>query len=145
MKNEAHARIKINQLLSEAGWRFFDSPKGPANILLENFVKISQHDIDEWGNDYEKIKGGSLDFLLLDSNHKPLCVLEAKLFVIGYPQNTENFYPIWKSGTIASEPNLMPLGIPFFYIDATTRKGMSGSPVVFRDNKISDPKGGISF
>ncbi|MGN6298500.1 MAG: DEAD/DEAH box helicase family protein [Ginsengibacter sp.] len=78
MKNEAHARIKINQLLSEAGWRFFDSPKGPANILLENFVKISQHDIDEWGNDYEKIKGGSLDFLLLDSNHKPLCVLEAK-------------------------------------------------------------------
>jgi hypothetical protein len=24
MKNEAHARIKINQLLSEAGWRFFD-------------------------------------------------------------------------------------------------------------------------
>lgn len=78
MKNEAHARIKINQLLSEAGWRFLDSPKGQANILLENFVKISQHDIDEWGNDYEKINGGSLDFLLLDSNHKPLCVLEAK-------------------------------------------------------------------
>jgi type I restriction enzyme, R subunit len=25
MKNEAHARIKINQLLTEAGWRFFDN------------------------------------------------------------------------------------------------------------------------
>ena len=78
MKKEAHARIKINQLLSDAGWQFFDSPKGSANILLENFVKISEHDIDEWGNDYEKIKGGSLDFLLLDSNSKPMCVLEAK-------------------------------------------------------------------
>ena len=62
MKNEAHARIKINQLLSEAGWLFFDSDKGAANILLEHFVKISEHKIDEWGNDYEKIKGGSLEF-----------------------------------------------------------------------------------
>src|SRR6185437_7987263 len=78
MKNEAHARIKINQLLSEAGWLFFDSDKGAANILLEHFVKISEHKIDEWGNDYEKIKGGSLDFLLLDSYGKPVCVLEAK-------------------------------------------------------------------
>ncbi|MEO7315097.1 MAG: serine protease [Ginsengibacter sp.] len=67
------------------------------------------------------------------------------LFVIGYPQNTDNFYPIWKSGTIASEPNFLNVGISTFYIDATTRKGMSGSPVVFRDNKISDQKGGIQF
>lgn len=28
MKNEAHARIKINQLLYEAGWRFFDNEQG---------------------------------------------------------------------------------------------------------------------
>ena len=36
MKNEGHARIRINQLLSEAGWLFFDSDKGAANILLDN-------------------------------------------------------------------------------------------------------------
>jgi type I restriction enzyme R subunit len=78
MKNEAHARIKINQLLSEAGWRFFDDEQGNANILLENHVKITQNVIDAWGNDYEKVKSGSLDFLLLDSNNKPICVLEAK-------------------------------------------------------------------
>jgi len=75
---EANARIKINKLLEEAGWRFFDEEKGPANILLENYVKISHAEIDAWGNDYEKIKGGSLDFLLVDSNNKPICVLEAK-------------------------------------------------------------------
>jgi type I restriction enzyme R subunit len=78
MKNEAHARIKINQLLTEAGWRFFDTEHGKANILLENYVKISQVAIDAWGNDYEKIKGGSLDFLLVDDNNRPICVLEAK-------------------------------------------------------------------
>ncbi len=78
MKNEAIARIRINKLLEEAGWRFFDDEKGSANILLENKVKITQKAIDEWGEDYEKTKNGSLDFLLVDSIDKPICVLEAK-------------------------------------------------------------------
>ncbi|MBT3801242.1 MAG: DEAD/DEAH box helicase family protein, partial [Bacteroidetes bacterium] len=78
MKNEAHSRIKINKLLEEAGWRFFDNEEGKANILLENHVKITNEMVDAWGNDYEEVKGGSLDFLLVDSNNKPICVLEAK-------------------------------------------------------------------
>lgn len=78
LQNEAHARIKINQLLEKAGWRFFDNHEGKANILLENHVKITQKEIDAWGNDYDKVKTGSLDFLLVDSNNKPICVLEAK-------------------------------------------------------------------
>lgn len=78
LQNEAHARIRINQLLTEGGWRFFDNEEGKANILLENHVKISQKEIDAWGNDYEKVKSGSLDFLLVDSNNNPICVLEAK-------------------------------------------------------------------
>ncbi|MBN1927612.1 MAG: DEAD/DEAH box helicase family protein [Prolixibacteraceae bacterium] len=78
LNNEAHARIKINKLLEEAGWRFFDTDKGKANILLENHVKITQQEVDAWGNDFEKTKSGSLDFLLVDTNNKPICVLEAK-------------------------------------------------------------------
>lgn len=78
INNEAHARIKINKLLEGAGWRFFDNPEGKANILLENHVKITQQQVDEWGNDYEKTKSGALDFLLVDSDDKPICVLEAK-------------------------------------------------------------------
>ncbi len=78
LQNEAHARIKINQLLDEAGWRFFDDHEGKANILLENHVKITQKDVDAWGTDYEKVKSGSLDFLLVDTDNKPICVLEAK-------------------------------------------------------------------
>jgi len=78
MYNEAHARIKINKLLEEAGWRFFNNEQGKANILLENHVKITQQEVDAWGNDFEKTRSGSLDFLLVDSNNKPICVLEAK-------------------------------------------------------------------
>ena len=32
---EAKARIKINKLLEDSGWRFFDDKNGKANIQLE--------------------------------------------------------------------------------------------------------------
>lgn len=78
MKKEAKARIKINNLLQQSGWRFFDSPEGPANIILENNVKITEKALDDFGNDFEKTKNGYIDFLLLDKNGFPLVVLEAK-------------------------------------------------------------------
>lgn len=73
MSKEAKARIKINKLLEEAGWRFFDDEKGRANILLENHIKFA-----DLGDDFETTKHGFIDFLLLDANDKPLLVLEAK-------------------------------------------------------------------
>lgn len=75
---EAKARIKINKLLEEAGWRFFDDEKGPANIQLEPNVKITKKDIDAFGVDFESTKGGFVDFLLLDEKGFPFVVLEAK-------------------------------------------------------------------
>ncbi len=77
-KKEALARIKINKLLEEAGWRFFDDERGPANVVLEPNVKISESQINEMGEDFEKTKNGFVDFLLLDDNGNPLVVLEAK-------------------------------------------------------------------
>lgn len=75
---EATARIKINRLLSDAGWRFFDDESGAANIVLEPNVKISQIDLDALGQDLEKVTNGFVDFLLLDERGKPLVVLEAE-------------------------------------------------------------------
>ena len=37
---EAKARIKINKLLEEAGWRFFDDKDGKATIKLESIFQI---------------------------------------------------------------------------------------------------------
>ena len=78
MQKEAKARIKINNLLQNAGWRFFDDEKGNANIVLENNAKITKQAIDEFGNDFEKTKKGFIDFLLLDEKGFPFVVLEAK-------------------------------------------------------------------
>jgi len=75
---EAKARIKINKLLEEAGWRFFDDEKGSANIQLEPSVKISEKDLDAFGEDFESTKSGFIDFLLLDERGFPFIVLEAK-------------------------------------------------------------------
>jgi type I restriction enzyme R subunit len=78
MNKEAKSRIKINKLLEDAGWRFFDDENGPANIILENNVKLTQKIINELGEDFEKTKNGFIDFLLLDDRGFPLIVLEAK-------------------------------------------------------------------
>ncbi len=75
---EAQARIKINRLLEESEWRFFDTKKGKANIRLENNTKITEDVLNELGEDFQKTKKGFIDFLLLDDKGFPLIVLEAK-------------------------------------------------------------------
>ena len=78
MQKEAKARIKINKLLEDSGWKFFDDEKGKANISLEPGVKVSKQKIDELGNDFEKTKTGFIDYLLLDEKGFSVAVLEAK-------------------------------------------------------------------
>lgn len=75
---EAKARIKINKLLEDSGWRFFDDENGKANIVLEPNVAITKSQMDNLGEDFEKLSSGFIDFLLLDENSRPLVVLEAK-------------------------------------------------------------------
>lgn len=75
---EATARIKINKLLEAAGWRFFPTAEGSANIRLESTVAINPADLDSLGDDFEKADRGFVDFLLLDARGFPLIVLEAK-------------------------------------------------------------------
>jgi type I restriction enzyme R subunit len=77
-KKEAFARLKINKLLEEAGWRFFDDENGYANVQVEPNVKISKKQVEDMGENFDKVKNGFIDFLLLDENGHPFVVLEAK-------------------------------------------------------------------
>ena len=77
-EKEAKARIKINKLLEEANWRFFDDENGKANIALEKNAKITESHINAMGDDFEETKKGFIDFLLQDEKGFPLIVLEAK-------------------------------------------------------------------
>ena len=75
---EATARIKINKLLENAGWRFFANSGGPANIQLEPSVTIKRQDLDALGEDFQRAGKGFIDFLLLNEKGFPFIVLEAK-------------------------------------------------------------------
>jgi len=78
MPKEAKARIRINKYLEDAGWRFFDTDAGPANICLETNVKITEQALNDLGEDFEKTKNGFTDYILLDDIGFPFVVLEAK-------------------------------------------------------------------
>jgi hypothetical protein len=52
--------------------------------------------------------------------------------LIGYPcgyYDTKNALPIWKTGTVASEPDIDFEGKPYFLVDVSAFPGMSGAPV----------------
>src|SRR3954471_8790563 len=79
MPAEAKARIRINDLLSKSGWRFFADANGPVNVQLEAHVKLTKKKaLDELGNDFEKTPHGYVNYLLLDERGFPIAVLEAK-------------------------------------------------------------------
>lgn len=54
------------------------------------------------------------------------------VFILGYPFDITGGkeLPIWKRGTISTEPIIDIDNLPKFLIDTATRSGMSGSPVI---------------
>jgi hypothetical protein len=56
-----------------------------------------------------------------------------EVFVLGYPFGPEPpGYPVWKRGSMASEPDLARIGTGYYLVDTASRPGMSGSPVIRR-------------
>lgn len=60
------------------------------------------------------------------------------VFIIGYPLNLfgGGAFPIWKRGSVATEPDIDYEDLPKFIVDSSTRRGMSGSPVVMRKKGV---------
>jgi hypothetical protein len=70
-------------------------------------------------------------------NEVPVSVSD-DVFVLGYPYklNGAMELPIWKRGSIATEPSIDIDKLPKILIDTATRPGMSGSPVIFQRSGI---------
>lgn len=55
------------------------------------------------------------------------------VFVLGYPYGLRSTnLPIWKRGSLASEPQALTQDQPYRLIDTASRPGMSGAPVIRR-------------
>jgi hypothetical protein len=70
------------------------------------------------------------------------------VFVVGFPENikTAGEMPIWKRGSIASEPDIDIDDLPYLLVDTGTRSGMSGAPVLRRASAGIFPYGdGTNF
>jgi hypothetical protein len=68
----------------------------------------------------------------------------AEVFILGFPMGLalQGVFPVWKRGSIASEPLIAIDGnLPIFFVDAATRHGMSGSPVVYFGSELTNSRG----
>lgn len=70
---EAKARLIINKMLEEAWWKLIDDTSWSATVVVENNVTM-----ESLGDDFEWTSGWFIDYLLVDNDWFPLCVLEAK-------------------------------------------------------------------
>jgi Trypsin-like peptidase domain len=69
------------------------------------------------------------------ANTKLRIEIGMEVFILGYPFKIERpgpAYPVWKRGSIASEPELVGLTTPYMLVDTASRPGMSGAPVIRR-------------
>ena len=71
-------------------------------------------------------------------------IVADNVYVLGFPYGLRagGNFPIWKRATIASEPDIDYAELPQFIIDSTTRKGMSGAPVIMRRQGIHNLNNG---
>lgn len=78
---------------------------------------------------YDLFPINNLDF---DSEYPP--EVSDDVFIVGYPFSDITYLqmPIWKKGSIASEPNINLDQLPKLLIDTATRPGLSGSPVIYQ-------------
>ena len=65
--------------------------------------------------------------------------------LLGYPfgfYDQKHFLPVWKTGHVASEPNVDFEGKPAFLVDVSAFPGMSGSPVLAVANGVYEAEDG---
>lgn len=79
----------------------------------------------------------------LETSIEMLVPPASSVSIIGYPfGKMVRLFPIWVNGFVASEPELDFEGKPIFVVDARTRPGSSGSPVIaFREGNVLTTEG----
>jgi len=95
------------------------------------------------GNTLAEIAIYPLDLSLADTDMLASPALSVSIIGFPFGMASDGAFPIWKTGHIASDPDLNYKGLPVFLIDATTRSGMSGAPVILKTNTYIPKSGGF--
>ena len=122
--NEADARIQIDALLREAGW----DPSDKRQVRTEVFTAIQGTESSAVVREEpEASQTGRCDYALLDTNGRPLAVIEAKRGGINPYTAKEQALPYAKS-----------IGAPFIFLS-------NGDVIYFWDYKNDDARIVSSF
>ena len=80
MPSEAQARITINKMLEDAGWRFLPDGSGNReNVILEHRLSGRTFSPNaDLGQDFERAPEGFVDYVLLNTDGRAVAVVEAK-------------------------------------------------------------------
>lgn len=97
---------------------YLEHPKG--RLIDVVAIKLPKYDDIDIHNAFGALTSVQFDKQITDACH-----------IVGFPKgiSTGGKLPIWKTGHIASEIEINHDEKPMFLIDASTREGMSGSPV----------------
>jgi hypothetical protein len=83
----------------------------------------------------------SEEHTLVDMKMRPT----SQATLLGYPYgffDTRNFLPVWKTGHLATEPNVDFQGQPVFLVDVSAFPGMSGAPVIGVSSGVYESESG---
>ncbi len=130
---------------SKVGWHSFE-----LNLYQDSEPVWYEHPEHGHKVDAVAIPLGISASMLKPANAKELDLEKITLrpsldvYVLGYPLGLTGGakLPIWKRGSIASEPDIDLDKLPKFFIDTATRQGMSGSPVYAQQSGYIIPEGG---
>lgn len=139
----------------------FESTELPGALGLTDFFEISLYEDDDFKNPTWYIhpdKGYLIDVIAIPLERKEKIPSHIRLFpinkydfdtefspkvaddvfIIGYPFDISGGLdlPIWKRGSIASEPIIDIDNLPKMFVDTASRPGMSGSPVIMQRTGI---------
>lgn len=120
----------------------FNKPKWyfhPSKGYLIDVVVIP---IDRKINIPNHVKLYPINSFEYDSEYK--IAVSDDVFILGYPLDIVSILdlPLWKRGTIATEPFFDINGLPMMYVDTATTSGMSGSPVIMKRTGFHKKKSG---
>jgi len=103
------------------------------SVKMIDSIEIENKNIDD-------IVAANAQNLGLNPNLKYHLTQGLDVFVLGFPRDISGGwkFPIWKRGSIASDPSEDIDGLPLIFIDTATREGMSGSPVYVQTHYVRE-------